>query len=227
MYTKQENGWTVPIWETLLNGSCRPSFHVHYRDWDKLKTAIFEMDETNRRTFVDLGANFGLISVVAKQYFKRVIAVEPHPVTAECLRNNMSKEIHGMPSGTYQVIEAAAGQYKDMINVYTPSDPQTSGYTSTTAHDGWTPQRVKQISIDSLGLTNCDFMKLDVQGAEHDALMGAEQTVRLHRPIVYCETKEGTECVDLLKSWGYKVMYDYQKGHLLLHHKKRRLASLR
>ena len=226
-YIKPANGWKVPIWETLLDGSCRPSWHVHYRDWDKLKTAIFEMDNKHRHTFVDLGANFGLISVVAKQFFKRVIAVEPHPVTAECLRCNMEQETNGMGSGTYQVIEAAAGQKKDVIELYTPADPKTSGYTSTRAYEGWTSQSVKQIALDTLGLTRCDFMKLDVQGAEHDALLGAEQTVRLHRPIIYCETKEGTECVDLLKSWGYKVMYDYQKGHVLLHHKKRWLASLR
>ena len=138
MHTKQENGWTVPNHETLLNGSCRPSWHVRYRDWDKLKTAIFEMDDKHRHTFVDLGANFGLISVMAKQYFKRVIAVEPHPVTAECLRFNMEQETNGMPSGTYQVIEAAAGRKKDLIDLYTPSDPKTSGYASTTRYDGWT-----------------------------------------------------------------------------------------
>tara|TARA_Y100001937_G_C7000246_1_gene276103 strand:+ start:51 stop:734 length:684 start_codon:yes stop_codon:yes gene_type:complete len=227
MHTKQENGWTVPNHETLLNGSCRPSWHVRYRDWDKLKTAIFEMDGKHRHTFVDLGANFGLISVMAKQYFKRVIAVEPHPVTAECLRFNMEQETNGMPSGTYQVIEAAAGRKKDLIDLYTPSDPKTSGYASTTRYDGWTSLPVKQIALDTLGLTRCDFIKLDIQGSEYNALLGAEQTVRLYRPIIYCETKEGYDCIDLLKTWGYKIMYDYQKGHVLLNHKKRLLINLR
>jgi len=226
-FIKPANGWKVPIWETLLDGSCRSSFHVQYRDWEKIKTAIFEMSEPHRHTFVDLGANIGLISVPAKQYFKHIISVEPDPITAECLRCNMRDDQNGMGSGTHRVIEAAAGTHKDTINLYTPAEPKTSGYTSTTAHEGWTPQTVKQISIDSLGLTRCDFLKLDVQGAEYHALMGAEQTVRLHKPIIYCETKEGVECIDLLKSWGYKIMYDYQKGHVLLHHKKRWLASLR
>ena len=227
MQIRQENGWSVPHFEQLLSGSCRPSFHVHYRDWDKIKTAIFEMDGKHRHTFIDLGANIGLISVLAKQYFKHVIAIEPHPITAECLRSNMSRETNGMGSGEYEVIEAAAGQYKDSIKLYTPNNPNTSGYSSTIAHEGWTSQTVHQMSIDSLGLTSCDFIKLDVQGSEHNALLGAEQTVRLYRPIVYCETKEGYDCVDLLQKWGYKIMYDYQKGHLLLHHKKRMLHSLR
>ena len=72
MQIREENGWSVPHFEQLLSGSCRPSFHVHYRDWDHIKTTIFNMEDKERHTFVDVGANIGLVSVPAKQYFKNV-----------------------------------------------------------------------------------------------------------------------------------------------------------
>ena len=78
MHTREENGWHVPYYETKLSGSCRPYFHVHYRDWDKIKTTIFSIPDKERHTFIDVGANIGLISVPAKQYFKRVYAILDH-----------------------------------------------------------------------------------------------------------------------------------------------------
>ena len=55
MQIKEVNGWSVPQFEQLLSGSCRPSFHVAYRDWDHIKTTIFNIDDKERHTFIDAG----------------------------------------------------------------------------------------------------------------------------------------------------------------------------
>ena len=223
MQIREENGWSVPHFEQLLSGSCRPSFHVNYRDWDHIKTTIFNMDDKERHTFIDAGANIGLVSVPAKQYFKRVYAIEPHPITAECLEKNMSNEQFGMPSGKYKVIQAVAGRNKGTSELYCPPNPNTSGYMTTRHQENWSVQTVPQMCIDGLGLPHCDFLKLDVQGSELDVVLGAEQTIKMYKPFVYIETKEGLEAFDLLLSWGYRKLHSFRKGHEVLNHKHRRL----
>lgn len=37
-------------------------------------------------------------------------------------------------------------------------------------------------TVESLGLDKCDFIKMDIEGAELDALKGAEKTIRKFRP---------------------------------------------
>ena len=59
MDIRDENGWSVPQFEQVLSGSCRPNYHIKYRDWDKIKSTIYGIDDTKRRIFVDVGANFG------------------------------------------------------------------------------------------------------------------------------------------------------------------------
>ena len=223
MHTREENGWHVPYYETKLSGSCRPYFHVHYRDWDKIKTTIFSIPDKERHTFIDVGANIGLISVPAKQYFKRVYAIEPEPITATCLRYNMDNDTNGMNTGKHFIYEAAAGRKKDIIDLYGPAEPNTSGYMTTTKQARWHSKKVKQIAIDTLGLSHCDFMKLDVQGAEMDAILGAEQTLRLYKPFIYIETKESWAPMHVLEKWGYEMLYSFAKGHQILNHKRRRL----
>ena len=223
MQIRQENGWSVPHFEQLLSGSCRPYFHVHYRDWDHIKTTIFNMEDKERHTFVDVGANIGLVSVPAKQYFKNVYAIEPHPLTAQCLQNNMLQEKNGMSSGKFAVIQAVAGSHKGLSKLYCPPNANTSGYMTTIAKQDWSEQTVPMITIDGLGLSHCDFIKLDVQGSELQVVKGAEQTIKMYKPYMYVETKAGTDALDLLLSWGYVKLHSFKKGHEVLNHKRRRL----
>lgn len=81
------------------------------------------------------------------------------------------------------------------------------------------------IGIDSLNLSRLDFVKLDIQGMEYDALVAAEKTIKKHKPILFLEigvcsaskwnSEHGDDSIppghqkvfDLLKEWGYD---DYQ-----------------
>ena len=75
---------------------------------------------------------------------------------------------------------------------------------------------VKMITIDSLNLSNVDYMKIDVEGAESLVILGAENTIKKFKPVVCFEDLKqltmtpsdlGIDVIpsayDLLKSYGY------------------------
>ena len=130
MQTKDVEGWTVPIYEIPLAGSCRLMMKSKYRDWNRLKATLFQIQE--RKILIDVGANFGLVTVPAMKYFKKVISIEPHPITAYCLRENVSKT-----KGKAEVIEAVASTQKGTTLLYDPPNQYTSGYSSIIPKKDW------------------------------------------------------------------------------------------
>jgi hypothetical protein len=70
------------------------------------------------------------------------------------------------------------------------------------------------IRIDDLELPGCDFLQLDIEGYEYNALMGATETIAKYRPLIMYEAKgkakkydiNGTEIPALLASLGYTLV---------------------
>ena len=81
-------------------------------------------------------------------------------------------------------------------------------------------EEIETMTVDSLNLTECDYIKIDVEGFEPLVLMGAEETIRKFKPTILFESnhkvisKEMAEkfglsypvasSFDILKSYGYK-----------------------
>jgi len=68
-------------------------------------------------------------------------------------------------------------------------------------------QSVQLIAIDHLMLPRVDFLKLDIEGMEEEAIKGAQSTLRSFRPILLVERikSDQTSLRDLLISFGYRV----------------------
>lgn len=61
----------------------------------------------------------------------------------------------------------------------------------------------EMIRIDELNL-EFNMMKIDIQGAEYQALIGMENSIILNKPVILIETQIGSENLDqLLKRLGY------------------------
>ena len=69
------------------------------------------------------------------------------------------------------------------------------------------------IPIDSLGVVDCDFLQLDVEGSEHEALLGAVATIEAGWPVITLELKGLGErygytdenTITWLKFMGYSI----------------------
>ena len=68
-------------------------------------------------------------------------------------------------------------------------------------------RKVKTLTVDSLKLKKCNFMKIDVEKGEWHVLEGASQTIRKHRPVIFLETfktpSNFKKLNDFLKTYKY------------------------
>lgn len=137
---------------------------------------------------VDCGAHRGVVTRLLAQRFAHVVAIEPGP---------LADQIEGA-----QVIRAALGDKPGRCGM-------ADGRWNTGQRHCVEGDAIEVITLDSLGLAP-DFIKLDVEGMEWHALVGAEQTIRTHRPVVMfeengCNRRYGVpdgEAGRLLESWG-------------------------
>lgn len=54
-------------------------------------------------------------------------------------------------------------------------------------------ETVPLVTIDSLALKACRFIKADVEGMELDVILGAQETIKRCRPLLYLEYENGTK----------------------------------
>jgi hypothetical protein len=67
---------------------------------------------------------------------------------------------------------------------------------------------IRKMTLDELNLPRVDFIKIDIEGMEMEALVGARETIKTYRPILLIE-KIKTDA-RLLEYWlkdnGYQLM---------------------
>jgi FkbM family methyltransferase len=99
---------------------------------------------------------------------------------------------------------------------------------------GFNGEESLMITIDSLNLNECDFIKIDVEGFEYAVILGAINTIMRFKPVIFYEvnpnkpfsdehfiiseinTKSDT-CVEyLLRSLGYNEFYEIGMNVLAL-----------
>lgn len=132
------------------------------------------------RAALDGGAHIGTWSLKLAERFGRVIAFEPSPDTFEALQYNTAE------TGV-EIFRQALGARPDRVKMR--MSPRDKRRQHTGARYFTRGGDVEQVTIDSLGLEDLDFLKLDLEGAEVDALQGAVETLKRCRPVVVFEDK--------------------------------------
>lgn len=73
-------------------------------------------------------------------------------------------------------------------------------------------EKVKMIKIDDLNLEGCDFIKIDVEGFEYGVLLGALETIKKHKPVIFYEYADKFMTPEMCTIAGieYKDIYNPQ-----------------
>jgi len=174
----------------------------------------------NGMTFVDLGANEGLFSLLAAHLVGdegKVVAVEPSRRELARLRANLMLNRFD----NVDVIPAAACEDAGSVELHI-AGYEHEGLNSLGAlpsENLWSSvERVNAIrlsaAIDDRAITHVDFIKIDVEGAEVRALTGALELLERDKPVLLLEVNrpllasQGTSAEDLeqlLGSLGYVI----------------------
>ena len=156
-------------------------------------------------TAIDAGANIGVFVRLLAESFDHVVAIEPAADAAECLRRNVAD--WGI-ADRVSVHEVAVSDHAESVRMEGRNDRRT---VTRHVEPGGT---IPAVPIDSLGARDVAFLKLDVEGYEERALMGARETIARDKPIIMMEVKEATNSRygssfgshDLVLSWGYRLL---------------------
>ena len=125
------------------------------------------------RSFIDVGANYGFVSILARQAAPsiHVVAIEADPRLIPLVHTNLER--NGVTDAS--VIHAIAGPTVD--NTTTFSLNPNSTLDNRVSMDSWEKLPVAQLTlgsiIDELTLPNPIFLKIDTQGFEASVLAGA------------------------------------------------------
>lgn len=158
---------------------------------------------------MDCGAHVGVFTHYAlARGASKVIAVEPEPVNAECFRRNFAREIAG---GV--VILVPKGVWSSESTLELSVATSNSGMNSVVSDQGGAKIRVPVTTIDrmleDLGVSRVDFIKMDIEGAEREALAGAANTVKRFRPRLMLDSYHRPDDPVVLSGLLRKFRPDY------------------
>jgi FkbM family methyltransferase len=167
--------------------------------------------------FYDIGANVGYYTCAAmKSRVGSVLAFEPDPLTASVLRLNL--RLNGVAGASCQVLEVALG--RDVASaVFHRSHVSNSGRSGFRPVDAVASFEVPIETIDSIITAGHapvpTVLKIDVEGHEHEVLLGASRLLENSPPrlIVFEAPRDLlAACACPLKT--YLVDRGYSIAHL-------------
>lgn len=157
---------------------------------------------------LDLGANIGVHTLglaLTVGPHGRVTSFEPQRHCFQVLCANVVMN----QLANVQCLRAAVGDTPGLcrVPVLDPASKHNAGATEVTLDNADGPSdQVPLMTVDSLGLTRCDLVKIDTEGFEDRVVQGARATIAAHRPVLYIEVHDRQKLQRVggfLKGQGY------------------------
>ena len=155
---------------------------------------------------VDVGANHGAYTYLLSKICKTVISFEPNKSLAKRLVDAKLPNVNVMPYGL--------SSRKSECNLYFEEvdGMLETGTASINVQINVEKKRsikVDVISLDSLCLTQVDFIKIDVEGHELEAIAGAVQTIKKYNPIMLIEIEQRHISIGIWEVINTVLQLDY------------------
>ena len=199
----------IELFGKRLNGKGNMNPHRN-GEFKVLKNAISKSRD-NEFVYIDGGANVGSNALQAHKYSKKagklvkIIAIEPIEKTFQKLASNTS-------SIPMILINKALGNSNKPLEMNIDPNSPYSGSNSAISHyylDSNSTETVHQTTLDDLAselnINHINFLKLDLEGYELNALLGAKRLIKMasidYIQLEYNQTwiKAGSSIETLLK----------------------------
>lgn len=160
------------------------------------------------RVFVDVGAHVGYFGCIAggtNRHLRLFLFEMNRNLIPVIERNLCANHLEN-----YQIINRpVSDRIKTVTYDRSTTDPGLSLLSPRNGVDGRLTYSVETITLDDFFLAQeivPDVLKIDVQGAELEALLGAEELIRRHHPILFVEIHP-----DLVRAFGARIdeLYDF------------------
>jgi FkbM family methyltransferase len=151
---------------------------------------------------VDAGASEGFFTRYALQRGATVLAVEPVPSLANALEKTFAAEIG---RDQVRVLPAALGVISGQANLELVPERLYESHLASTGTE------MQMVSLDDIaGQERVDFVKMDIEGAEIDAVLGGKRAIAMQKPrltiAVYHQLENARRVCQLL----HEIRPDYQ-----------------
>lgn len=165
-----------------------------------------------RGAAVDIGAHIGVHSLFFAARYSEVFAFEAHPNTARLLDYNLSVHVPGRARAYPLALSSQPGIAR--LSLHRPGN--LGAFSLHGGHDAFDAVEVPTARLDDiedLRGVPIGLIKIDTEGAEHDVLLGARETLRRERPVILMEdfvsrSGQPSPAVALLRDLGYDTILE-------------------
>ena len=194
------------------------NFIKNYGCWENHLQTIYSKLIKPNSVCIDAGANLGYHSVQFGKLSKTIYSFEPqsliyNQLCANILFNDLDNTIHPIKKGLgdkpsiKQMWSISKENFGNNIYNWGGRGIEHE-YATHNSEETREEDLIEIITIDSLNLKQLDFIKIDIQGYEYYAFVGAEETLAKFKPIIFLENS-------LIKDGKEEIMNDKAKNYLL------------
>ncbi len=208
---------------------------VHIDDWiqgtiyflgayEKPELKALEKFITPKSTCIDLGANFGLYTLYISKLIDengKIISFEPFTKNYTFLIKNIALN----KLTNIQTERLAVGKKEGITSLYYNEKEKNLGMVSTNYTCNAITEEVNVVALDSYfknnAINHLDFIKIDIEGAEYNALLGMKNILTVHSPTLLIEILEDYQQPNnsekihtFLSKLGYQKYFIDNEGNL-------------
>jgi len=164
---------------------CR-AFRKHHFDAEYWLIPLFCQPD---KIAIDVGANMGIYSYAMARHARQVIAFEPNTDLWPFLRRFLGDRVRLEDAA----LSDTAGEAEFRVvadNTGVATIEPNNHLSMIDRRENIAVRPVTTRTLDSFGLTNVSFIKIDVEGHEEAVLAGGRQTIVGSRPVVLVEAED-------------------------------------
>jgi FkbM family methyltransferase len=215
----------MELWDTLLGQLWipKPGFYViKHLEWEQVVQKVYDYPSARviRGDIVlDCGTHIGGFTRKALNAgAQTVVAVEPETANIQAFRRNFAQELK---SGKVILVEKGVWDKNGSLLLHVSRTGDS--HSVNIAQNGGRDEKIEVITIDSLiqqlKLPRVDFIKMDIEGAEQNALKGAGHTLATWRPRLAISSyhQKGDPAAICAIIWAFQPNYligskDFEDG---------------